>query len=1056
MEREGGLQPVAPRLIIRGNDIVEQLEAGARLGHYKIVEKIGAGGMGEVYLAEDLRLERPVAIKLLPAWAAGDRVAVERLVREAKLASTLNHPHIVTMYAIEDSDSAPYLVMEYVEGETLRARLHRNPLEMPELIAVGAQVADALDAAHRVGVIRRAIRSSNILLTADGRAKVVDFGLAKRLPGSAAAADATAGVSLTATGAVVGTAAYMSPEQTRGEPLDARTDLFSLGVVLYEAATGRLPFEGPSMLSVLHEIALVEPPAPSRARPGLPRELDQVLLRAMSKDRERRYASAADLASALRALGREIGEVSVEEADGAGPAGASTRVPNNLPATLTSFVGRRDEMEEVGRLLGTARLVTLTGAGGCGKSRLSFQVARNLLESFPDGAWLVELASLSDPSLVPQRVAAVLGVREEPGRPLVETLRDWVGARALLILLDNCEHLTAASRGLAAELITACPAAHILATSREALGVPGEALWHVPPLHVPDLRGPVKLTRREIGRYESVRLFVERATVVAPTFSLTEQNAQTVAQICARLDGIPLAIELAAARIKVLPVGQILARIEDRFRLLTAGSPAALPHQQTLRATVDWSYELLGAKERTLFDRLSVFAWGATLESVEAVCVGDGVTEFEILDLVTHLADKSLLMPEEGAGGAARYRLLETLRDYGREKLQASGAEPRYSGAHAEHFAALAERAEPELRGPEQSRWLERLEEEHDNLRLAMDRLRDSGREPVALRLTASLWRFWWVHGHFSEGRRRLASALNRSDGADRRDRAKALLGAAALARAQTDFSSARAHVEESLAIERADGNPEGIAAALHELGNLDDDQGDRESARSHFEEGLAIRRELGDRRGVSGLLHNLGILAQTLQEYERARSLISESLAINRELGNPAWEATALNALGSVAFDQGDQVSAQRYQEQSLAIHEELRDPWGTAFTLRELGKIAIVTHDEGTAAKMLRQSIVAFHDMGAREEVAETLEHYSALEAERRNDELALILAGAASALRDSLGSPATAPDQSRLEAILEDPKRRLGPERLSRAWSRGSAMSLQESVRFATAER
>ena len=1054
MEGEGGLRPIAPGPASRGNRIVEQMEAGARLGHYRILEKIGAGGMGEVYLAEDLKLERPVAIKLLPAWAAGDRTAVERLVREAKLASALNHPHIVTMYAIEDSDPAPFLVMEFVEGETLRARLHRSPLTVPELIAVGSQVADALEAAHQVGLIHRDVKSTNILLTSDGQAKVVDFGLAKRLPGARADADAA---SLTATGAIVGTAAYMSPEQTRGEPLDPRTDVFSLGVVLYEAATGRLPFEGPSMLSVLHEIALVEPPAPSRARPGLPRELDQVLLRAMAKDKTRRYASAADFAAALRALGRERGDTDAEEMVGAEAPVSQSRVRNNLPSLLTSFVGRRDEMEEVGRLLSAARLVTLTGAGGCGKSRLSFQVARNLLESYPDGVWLVELAPLSDPGLVPQRAAAVLGVREEPGRALIDTLKESVGSRTLLLILDNCEHLTPACRQLTAELLAGCPTVSILASSREALGVPGEVVWHVPPLHVPDLGRPVRLTRREIGQFESVRLFVERAAAAGPTFSLTEQNAETVAQICARLDGIPLAIELAAARVKVMPVGQILGRLEDRFRLLTSGSPGAVPHQQTLRATVDWSYELLSDKERELFDRVSVFAGGATLEAVESVCSGDGVAEEEVLDLLTHLVDKSLVLPEVGAGGAARYRLLETLRAYGSERLEQAGTRSAILDQHLAFYLRLAEEAEPELSGGDQSAWLERLEQEHDNLRQAGEWSIRSARPDAAIHLAGALWRFWRIHGHLGEGRRRLEAALSMETTGSglAKVRAKALLGAGALARSQSEYERARALLQEGLAVGRQTEEQDTTAAILLELGTVAIDQGRHADARESYEECLAIRRAAGDKRGMAIALHNLGVVSQALGDYEAARSLYTQSLAINRELGNEGWEALGLNALACVAIDHDDHPAAQRYHEEALAIHRRLGDRWGVAYTLHELGRVAIGQRDYLKAHALLAESIPIFHALGDRVAAAECLEYSAALAAAEEEDERALVLAGAAAALRDALGAPPTPPDRASMERCLAETKRRMGSTAAAAAFETGRATSFERAISLAIGE-
>ena len=1035
---------------------MEQMEAGARLGHYRILGKIGAGGMGEVYRAHDLKLERTVAIKLLPDWAAGDRTAVERLVREAKLASALNHPHIVRMYAIEETDAAPFLVMEYVEGETLRDRLGKSPLPVAELVAIGSQVADALDSAHRIGLIHRDIKSTNILLTAEGHAKVVDFGLAKRLASSQDSADRTVFESLTATGAVVGTAAYMSPEQTRGETLDAQTDVFSLGVVLYEAATGRLPFEGPTMLSVLHEIALVEPPAPSRARPGLPRELDHVVLRAMAKDKARRYATASEMAAALRAIGSDDG--SLEAGDGASlaaGAGATSRLPNNLPAALNSFVGRRDEMEEVARLLGTSRLVTLTGAGGCGKSRLSVQVARNILETFPDGAWIAELAPLTDPGLVPQRVAIALGVREEPGRPLTETLKEALGNRSVLILLDNCEHLTSACAALAADLIAGTTGTRILATSREALGVPGESLWRVPPLQVPDVRGPGRLTRRRIGQFESVRLFTERAAAVAPTFSLTEQNAETVAQICSRLDGIPLAIELAAARVKMLPVGQILSRLEDRFRLLTSGSPTALHHQQTLRATVDWSYELLSEKERTLFDRLSVFAGGAALEAVETICAGDGIAEDEILDLLAHLVDKSLVLPEEGVEGAARYRLLETLRAYGREALERSDGRPACLERHARFYLALAEKAEPEWNGSEQSAWLERVEQEHDNIRLAAEWSITGSHSAEALRLAGSLWRFWRIHGHLGEGRRRLDAALALAPPKQRAEqlRAKALLGAGALARSQSDYDRARGLLEESLALQPAGQELEEIGAALQELGNVADDQGRHDDARRYYQESLAIRRKLGDRRGEAALLHNLGVVAQAQGDHATARSLYRESLVIKRELGNETGEANTLNALGSVAFDLGEYDSARSEHEHALALHRRLRHQGGIAYSLHELGRVAIAMHDLKRALSLLRESVLLFEELGDRIGVAETLEHFAVLAIEEGKHGAGLEIAGAASALRAQVGGPQTPTDRTTLDRQLSKARVALGSHLAAARFEAGTRVPVKEAISHAT---
>ncbi|MGH2352814.1 MAG: ATP-binding protein, partial [Chloroflexota bacterium] len=412
-------------------------------------------------------------------------------------------------------------------------------------------------------------------------------------------------------------------------------------------------------------------------------------------------------------------------------------LPHNLPLQLTSFVGRERELPAVRDLLAEHRLVTLTGPGGTGKTRLALQVAADVLPAYPDGVWLVALAALADPALVPHAVAQAVGVREEPGRPLLGTLADALRPKRLLLVLDNCEHLLDACAHLADALLRACPHLRVLATGREALGIAGETAWRVPSLGLPDARHlpPVEV----LSQYEAVRLFIDRALAVQPGFRVTNQNALAVVQVCARLDGIPLAIELAAARVRVLPVEQLLVRLEDRFRLLSGGSRTALERHQTLRAAVDWSYDLLTEPENAVFARLAVFAGGFTLDAAEAVCAGDGIEAVEVLDLLTHLVDKSLAVVDEQPDGTARYRLLETLRHYAREKLAAREEADTVRAQHATHYLALAEQADPELRGPRGAGWLDRLRRDLDNMREALAWAEAGGEAELGLRLAAAL-----------------------------------------------------------------------------------------------------------------------------------------------------------------------------------------------------------------------------------------------------------------------------------------------------------------------------
>jgi predicted ATPase/DNA-binding CsgD family transcriptional regulator len=691
--------------------------------------------------------------------------------------------------------------------------------------------------------------------------------------------------------------------------------------------------------------------------------------------------------------------------------------PGNLPVQLTSFVGRQAEMAAVRRLLAETRLLTLTGPGGAGKTRLALQVAADLADAYPDGVWLAELASLSDPALAPATVAAALGVREPVGRPLVATLADRLRGRAVLLVLDNCEHLVEAAAALVEALLRACPGLRVLATSREALRIAGEVAWPVPPLAAP-----------AGAESEAVRLFAERARAVLPDFALTPATLATTAALCQRLDGMPLAIELAAARVKVLTVDQMVDRLDrafgsGRFDLLTDGSRSALPRQRTLRAMVDWSYGLLTAREQALFGRLAVFAGGWTLEAAESVCAGSGgetapaqrstpddVPAVAVLDLLARLVDKSLVVGETGQGGTVRHRLLETLRDYGRERLAESGHEPAVRARHAAYFLALVERVEPLLEEADLAGWLSRLDAEHDNLRAALRWLIAAGDAQRALRLGGALRLLWHLRGHHREGRARLAEVLAVPGAeASTAERAKALDALGFLARFQGHYREARAAIEEELAIRRALDDRKGEADALCNLGAVTLFQGDLAVARQLYADGLAIQRGLGNRQGIADALSHLGIAAARQGDPAAARPLHEESLAIWRQLGDGQGIGWALHKLGDVALQAGDLDEARARLIESLHVRQAMGLNWGTAESLEGLALLAAA---EGQPAR-------------------------------------AVELAGAADAICELVGIAGDPGRRAALERGLSDARRALRPDRAAAAWQRGRATPPDRAV-------
>jgi predicted ATPase/serine/threonine protein kinase len=1022
-----------------------KLAPGTQFGRYEIISPLGAGGMGEVYRARDTRLGRELAIKILANNVSREKQDLERFEREARSASALNHPNIVTIFELGEVEHTYYIAMELVEGELLRNLLATGPLPLQKAIPIATQAADGLAKAHEAGVVHRDLKPENLMISRDGFVKILDFGLAKlAATGNQLSNADTLNVSLTQVGTILGTVEYMSPEQANCLPVDFRSDQFSFGAVLYESVTGRPAFRRNSQAQTLAAILRDDPKPVTSLNSQVPAPLCWVIERCLAKDPNERYASTRELARELATIRDRLSDALLRHA----PPRAV-----NLPVQRTAFIGREQEVSTLKELLlrDGVRLVTLTGPGGIGKTRLALQASREAAENFPAGVCFVSLAAVGDPALVPALIAQAVGIKES-GRPALEQLKEYLrDTRAsLLIVLDNLEHLLAAAPAMA-ELLTVAAKLKMLVTSREPLHIYGEHEYPVPPLALPNLRSALSLD--ELARNPAVALFLQRAVAIKPSFELTKENAGAVAAICARLDGLPLAIELAAARIKLLSPSAMEARLESRLQLLTGGAKDLPERQQTLRGAIDWSYGLLNSAEQALFRRLSVFAGGCTLEGVEAVCNTKRDLGIDVFQGVASLVDKSLAQQIELAEGESRFVLLDTIREFGQERLSASEEASATRRAHAAYCLVLAEEYASQASDPANRGSVTSFEAEYNNFRFALEWLIQTGNAEWGLRLGAALFQFWETREYLTEARALLEKLL-RLEGAKTRTntRARVLFCAGVLAGEQGDYESARTLVNNSLEISRELHDTRGVGIALNALAAHARDRGDLEASRSLFNESLAVWRGLGDRVVVARSLSNLANVVKLQGEYALARSLFAECLSIFRELGDRAGMAWSLNSEGDVAREQGDMAVARALYEESLNIFRQLGDKWGIAGCLADLGNLACEQGNYSASRSLYTESMNLFQELGHKRGVARVLECFACTAAAQSKPEQSLRLAAAAGALRRVIGAPLPSAEQARLEKVLDSARHSLPHAVAAAAWMDGWTTPVERAIQYA----
>ncbi len=938
--------------------------------------EIGRGGFGIVFRCTQVELDRVVAVKVLTAQLLEDR---ERFLREQRaMARLTGHPNIVGVLQVGETASGyPFLVMQYHGQGSLQARIKRlGRLPMAEVLRIGVKMAGALESAHRLGILHRDVKPANILLTDYGEPALTDFGIAH-----------IAGGFETAAGAFTGSPAFTAPEILSGDPPTQASDVYGLGATLFAALTGHAAFERHSDEDVVAQfLRIASEPVPDLRDGGIADDVSAVVGKAMSRapaDRPSAIALGEELQRMQADHGFPVDEMAFRDGEKiAAPSRAPLvhRAHGTLPSELTSFVGRDVELGEVRTALATSRLVTLTGVGGVGKTRLARRAAAEAQQDFTDGVRLVELAELRDGSVLVDVVAGALGLRDESARPLHEVLVRFLGDRRLLLLLDNCEQVIDDVANLVEELLKGCPHLRILATSRERLGVFSESVVRVAPLACPD--GDDAPSLKTLARYDAVALFTERAAAAVPGFRLSDKNSATVSSIVSRLEGVPLAIELAAARLRAMSLEQLLRRLADRYELLTRGSRGAPKRQQTLRWSVGWSYDLCTPAEQRLWARLSVFAGIFELDAAQHVCGGD-LADYEFLDLVTSLVDKSILIRTE-SGDVVQFRMLETLREYGRQQIEKTAGYRELRRRHAEWYRRVARDAFDNWFTPDQLDWLARIQREMPNIRAALDfSLSEDGE--AALAIAAALQPFWMCSGMLRESRRWTDRALARAPQEPTRDRVQALFSAALITPLHGDVSTGTARAAEARALAEKTDDPlahggvamaDGITALI---------AGDLDRAVGHFED--ALRASDDDNIQVIAMLL-LGWALDFAGETSRALDYQEKALALATSRGETVYRSYALWELGICSFQQGRSDQAEERLREGLRLAQLIIDQRNAAGCMEGLAWIAAQRDQPRRAAVMMAAADALAHAVGSRVLPLPRLRVFRA-ECERRSQE-------------------------------------------------------------------
>ncbi|MBF6166968.1 protein kinase [Streptomyces gardneri] len=944
---------------------------------FEAAEEIGHGGFGVVYRCTQAALDRTVAVKVLTAELDEDNKT--RFLREQRAMGRLTgHPNIVTVLQVGVTASGrPYLVMPYHPLDSLDAWIRRQgPMSVETVLWIGVKIAGALESAHRLGIVHRDVKPGNILLTDYGEPALTDFGIAR-----------IAGGFETATGIVTASPAFTAPEVLGGETATRAADVYGLGATLFCALTGHAAFERRSGEQVVAQfLRITSQPVPDLRDSGIPDDLSAVVESAMDRDPQARPTAEA-FGEVIRQVqgdhGYQVGNMALYGTHAAAPGPKAHTPPpggaaipqsadirgstRQLPLELTSFVDRRTETAEIKNLLSVSRVVTLAGIGGVGKTRLALRVASNARRVVTDGVWMIELADVRDSALLSNVVAAAMGLRDDSDRSMRQGLVDFLRPREALLVLDNGEQVVQALAGLVEELLVRCPRVRILVTSREPLDVAGEAVLRVQPLAVPSpAERPVL---RGLPKYDAVSLFVDRAAAVVRGFEVTEKNKAAVVGICSRLDGLPLAIELAAARIRAMSPEQILERLSDRYALLTRGSRTAPRRQQTLWWCIDWSYQLCTPVEQRLWARLWVFAGGFELDAAEQVCTPD-IAHENLLDALSGLVDKSIVNRDE-VDGVVRFRMLETVRDYGREQLRDSGEDRDLRRRHRDWCQELVLNSVADWISDRQPDWLVRLEREQPNLRGALEfsLSEDSaGSADTGLRIANALFGFWSFRGLYGEGRRWLDRALAHPDAGSISDRVKALEASIFMATAQRDLRSAASLLEQARALAEQDPTPMNQALIAYADGTMALYRDEPARAVSCFEQ--AIVAFSSDRRGylyISALML-LGWAYAAQGDIPRAIQYHEEMLSITAESGESLYRSTALCGLGIAAWLQGERSHAQQLLYESLRVNQRMHSPVVSALDLEALAWTFAADDGErtavlmGAAERLLRSSASGF----------------------------------------------------------------------------------------------